>query len=279
MRSKKNSPHIKHAARRHSGHSKASSSGKVYVYGKHALMEALRHAPKVIRKVFLAPDMRDAGLRVLLTKNAIPINNLAAGKGKELVGKDAVHQGVIAVMDPSSLLISFDDFLKTLETHKNPAVAIVAEVQDPHNVGAIIRSAAAFGLSAVLIPEHNQAPITGTVVKSSAGMAFCIPLVSIGNVNNTIKILKEKGFWIYGLAMNGSTTLGAEVFDAPTVFVIGNEGAGIREKTLIACDVTLAIQMHERTESLNAATSAAIVFYEWSRKHPKSMSNKLSNRN
>lgn len=243
----------------------------MYVYGKHALMEALRHAPKVIRKVFLAPDLRDAELRVLLTKNNIPTAELAAGKGKELVGKDAVHQGVIAVMDPTALLISFDDFLATIETQKNPAIAILAEVQDPHNVGAVIRSAAAFGLSAVLIPEHNQAPITGTVVKSSAGMAFRIPLVSIGNVNNTIKVLKERGFWTYGLAMDGKTTLGTEAFDAPTAFVIGNEGAGIREKTLIACDVTLAIPMHARTESLNAAASAAVVFYEWSRKHPEAL--------
>jgi len=241
------------------------------MYGKHALVEALRHAPKVIRKVFLAPDLRDAELRVLLTKHNIPVHELAPGKGKELVGKDAVHQGVIAVMDPSSLLMSFEDFLKTLDAKKNPAVAVLAEVQDPHNVGAIIRSAAAFGLSAVLIPEHNQAPVTGTVVKSSAGMAFRVPLVSIGNVNNALKVLKEKGFWTYGLAMDGKTTLGTEAFDAPTVFVIGNEGTGIREKTLTACDVSLAIPMHARTESLNAAASAAVVFYEWSTKHPEAL--------
>lgn len=246
------------------------------MYGKHALVEALRNAPKVIRKVFLAPDLRDAELRVLLTKHNIPTAELAAGKGKELVGKDTVHQGVIAVMDPSSLLISFDDFLATLDTKKNPAIAVFGELQDPHNVGAIIRSAAAFGLSGVLIPEHNQAGITGAVVKSSAGMIFQVPLVSIGNVNNTLHILKERGFWIYGLAMKGKTTLGTEAFDAPAAFVIGNEGTGVREKTLVACDVTLSIPMHARTESLNAAASAAVVFYEWSRKHPEALAKKLS---
>jgi len=273
MKTKKYGSHAKRAPNHVSGHSKASAGGKVYVYGKHALIEALQNAPKVIKKVFLAPDLKDAELRVLLTKNNIPTHELAAGKGKELVGKDAVHQGVIAVMDPSALLVSFDDFLATLPSQSaKTSIAILAEVQDPHNVGAVIRSAAAFGLSAVLIPEHNQAPITGTVVKSSAGMAFRVPLVSIGNVNNTIKVLKERGFWIYGLAMDGSTNLGAEAFDAPAAFVIGNEGAGIREKTLVACDVTLAIPMHARTESLNAAASAAIVFYEWSHKHPEALS-------
>ncbi|MGD0328548.1 MAG: 23S rRNA (guanosine(2251)-2'-O)-methyltransferase RlmB [Minisyncoccia bacterium] len=264
---------------------------KIYIYGKHALIEALRHTPNVIRKVFLARDMRlsgqgDTELRVLLTKNNIPTAELAAGKGKELVGKDAVHQGVIAIMDPASLLISFDDFLATLPSFfpssgsssgsAKTALAVLAEVQDPHNVGALIRSAAAFGLSGVLIPEHNQAPLTGAVVKSSAGMVFRVPLVSIGNVNHTLRVLKEKGFWIYGLSMNGKTTLGTETFDAPAAFVIGNEGFGIREKTLVACDVMLSIPMHERTESLNAAASAAVVFYEWSRKHPEALSSTLS---
>lgn len=255
------------------------AKGKIYIYGKHALTEALRNAPRVIRKVFLASDLRltgqgDTGLRILLEKNNIPTATLAHGKGKELVGRDATHQGVIATMDPSALLISLDDFLADPSLRSGSAkiaVAVLAEVQDPHNVGAIIRSAAAFGLSAVLIPEHNQAGVTGAVVKASAGMVFRIPLVSIGNVNNTLKVLKEKGFWIYGLAMDGKTTLGSETFDAPTAFVIGNEGAGIREKTLTACDVTLKVPMHARTESLNAAVSAAIVFYEWSRKHPEAL--------
>ncbi|HEY4501432.1 MAG TPA: 23S rRNA (guanosine(2251)-2'-O)-methyltransferase RlmB [Candidatus Paceibacterota bacterium] len=247
--------------------------GKIYIYGKHALTEALRNTPRVIRKVFLAPDLRDTELRILLEKNNIPTATLAHGRGSELVGRDTAHQGVIATMDPSTLLVSLDDFLATLPASGSAktAVAVLAEVQDPHNVGAIIRSAAAFGLSGVLIPEHKQAGVTGAVVKASAGMVFRIPLVSIGNVNNTLKVLKEKGFWIYGLAMDGKTTLGTETFDAPAAFVIGNEGVGIREKTLTSCDVTLKVPMHARTESLNAAVSAAVVFYEWSRKHPEAL--------
>jgi len=250
---------------------KGNQRGKVYIYGKHALMEALSNMPKVIRKVFLAPDLKDSDLRTLLEKNSIPVSPLTKGSGKELVGRDATHQGVIAVMDPSALLVPFNTFISTLDTKTNPAVAVLGEVQDPHNVGAIIRSAAAFGLSGVLIPEHNQAGITGAVVKTSAGMAFRIPLVSIGNVNATLAELKEKGFWIYGLAMQGAQTLGTDAFDAPAAFVVGNEGAGIREKTLSACDVTLSIPMHPRTESLNAAVSAAVVFYEWSKKHPEAL--------
>ncbi len=248
-----------------------SSGGKIFIYGKHALMEALQNTPQIIRKVFLAPDLHDKELSTLLAKHNIPTATLTPGRGSELVGRDSVHQGIIATMNPSALLLSLDNFLKTLDTKTNPGVAILGEVQDPHNVGAIIRSAAAFGLTGVLIPEHNQAGVTGAVVKASAGMVFRIPLISIGNVNHAIKVLKDKGFWIYGLAMDGKTTLGAEAFAAPSAFVIGNEGAGIREKTLNACDVALRVPMHARTESLNAAVSAAIVFYEWSKKHPEAL--------
>ncbi len=246
-------------------------NGKIYIYGRHALVEALQNAPQVVRKVFLAREMRDTKLRALLKNRGIESAELSSGRGKDLVGKDAAHQGVIATIDPSALMISFDDFLKDLNMASNPAVAVLAEVQDPHNVGAIIRSAAAFGLAGVLIPQHHQAPITGVVVKTSAGMAFRIPLVTIGNVNHALDVLKKKGFWIYGLAIDGTSTLGTEAFDAPVAFVVGNEGAGIREKTLTACDVTLKVPMHPRTESLNAAVSAAVVFYEWSRKHPEAL--------
>lgn len=257
----------KHVPRRN----REAPQGKIYIYGRHALVEALRNVPKVIRKVFLAPDTRDTELRALLEKYSIPTAKLAPGRGKELVGADSVHQGVIFTINPSALLVSLDDFLKTLDTRTRPALAVLGEVQDPHNVGAIIRSAAAFGLSGVLIPEHNQAPVTGAVVKASSGMTFRIPLISIGNVNHALHVLKEKGFWIYGLAKEGKKTLGTETFDAPSVFVVGNEGTGIREKTLHACDVTLSIPVHARTESLNAAVSAALVFYEWSRKHPEAL--------
>ena len=243
---------------------------KIYIYGRHALAEALSTRPEVIKKAYLAPDLKDRELRDLLATHKIPTDVLTSGR--EMAGRDAVHQGVVALMDPQKLLVNFDAFLATLpkEGSASVAVAVLGEVQDPGNVGAVIRSAAAFGLAGVLIPEHNQAPVTGTVVKASAGMAFRIPLVSIGNVNHALEVLKKKGFWIYGLDMEG-TPLSGERFDAPAAFVIGNEGAGIRAKTLEACDLTLSIPMHARTESLNAAASAGIVFYEWSKKHPEAL--------
>jgi 23S rRNA (guanosine2251-2'-O)-methyltransferase len=177
---------------------------------------------------------------------------------------------VIALIDPGQLMVPFASFIESLDMRTNPGLVVFDEVHDPQNVGSVIRSAAAFGISAILFPEHNQAQITGSVVKVSAGMAFRIPLVSIGNVNQTVRTLKEKGFWVYGLDMNGTPVI-EETFEKPSVFILGNEARGIREKTLELCDIPLSIPMHPRTESLNAATAAAIVMYQWSAHHPEAL--------
>lgn len=242
---------------------------KVYIYGKNALVEALENVPHIVKKVHISPDLKDGKLRQMLSAHKIPFQEMKADEARKTVG-DASHQGVIAVIDAEALVVPFGDFLKDLNPTPGTALAVLGEVQDPHNVGAIIRSAAAFGLAGVLIPSHNQAQVTGTVVKTSAGMAFRIPLVSIGNVNDTLRTLKEKGFWIYGLSMEGNP-LPKETFDAPAVFVLGNEGAGIREKTLETCDIALSIPMHPRCESLNVAVSAGVVFDAWSEQHPESL--------
>lgn len=249
---------------------KPNKFDKVYIYGKNALIEAIENAPHVVKRVHISPEVQDERLRAALKKHAIPVQVLERGDAKRAVGEDKTHQGVIAVIDTELLVKPYTSFISELKPTKATALVVLGEVQDPHNVGAIIRSAAAFGLAGVLIPEHNQAQVTGTVVKTSAGMAFRVPIVSIGNVNTTLRDLKDKGFWIYGLAMEGEI-LAAEDFDAPTVFVLGNEGAGIREKTLETCDVALTIPMHPRCESLNVAVSAGIVFQAWSAKHPHAL--------
>lgn len=245
---------------------------KIYMYGRNALREALLSAPHTVKKVHIDENAKDAELSELLKKHGIPTFAMNKAEADRSVGADTSHQGVIAVIDAAELMQSYGDFINGLEVTDDTSVVVLGEVQDPHNVGAIIRSAAAFGASAVLIPSHNQAPVTGTVVKTSAGMAFRIPLVSIGNVNETLRDLKERGFWVYGLAMEGSIPLDQEGFEKASAFVLGNEGTGLREKTLETCDIALSIPMHPRCESLNVAVSAGVVLSAWSRKHPRSLS-------
>jgi 23S rRNA (guanosine2251-2'-O)-methyltransferase len=191
-----------------------------------------------------------------------------------MVGRETSHQGVIAVTDPGSLVLDFKQFTAGLHPTENTMLVLLDELTDPHNVGAIIRSAAAFGATGVLLPVHNQAPVTGTVVKSSAGMAFRIPIVSIGNVNTTVDALKKQGFKTYGLMMNGSQNIIDETFEAPSLFIVGNEGSGIRQKTFERCDVSLRIPMDGRAESLNASVSAAVVLYQWSVRHSAALGEK-----
>lgn len=240
---------------------------KIYLYGKHALREALIGNPASVRKVFLDGNaQQDGELTALLKTHGISASAMKAEKaGARKVGEDAVHQGVIAELSSGNLYTNLESVLSQSRAG-NPCFVLLDELQDPHNVGAIIRSAAAFGASAILMPEHHQAPITGAVIKTSAGMALRMPIVRIGNVNQTIRLLKDDhGFWVYGLAMEGDTKLKDAQFDTPTLFVVGNESAGIREKTLELCDVKLSIPMDPKCESLNAATAASVVLYEWSR--------------
>ncbi len=238
---------------------------KFYLYGRHALTEALLARPQIVQKVFLSEEVqKDPELIALLKKHNIGISSMK-GEVKRDVGSDAVHQGVIAVVSQDKLYSSMDDALVVASKKKNPCLVLLDELHDPHNVGAIIRSAVAFGASAILIPKHNQAPITGVVIKTSVGMVFRIPIVLIGNVNQTIRDLKDKGYWSYGLVMDGSTSLSKAEFDTPTLFIVGNESVGIREKTLELCDVPLSIPMNPDCESLNASIAASIVLYEWSK--------------
>lgn len=238
----------------------------IFIYGTHAVTEALMHRPDVVSELFLREGIQTEIKKVLLEK----VKRISYFKGDNVpreVDRHAVHQGMIAKIDKTKLVLDFDDYKHTLQATKDTALALLGEVQDPHNVGAVIRSAAGFGITAVLIPKHRQAGVTGTVVKVSVGMAFKVPLVEVANVNRAIEDLKELGFFVYGLDGGGDVSLMEEQFTKASVFVLGNEGEGIRQKTREHCDTVLSIPMHPRCESLNASASAAVVFYAWSAQH------------
>ncbi len=242
----------------------------VYMYGTHALEEALVGTPGLVLKVYLSRPA-EGRLAELLRAAKVPVGRFDDRTPPSGIEKHANHQGCIAEVRLDRLMRPYADFIESLPVTPDTGLVLLGEIQDPQNVGAIIRTAAAFGVKGVLIPERNQAPVTAAVVKVSAGMAFRVPLVSIGNVNATIKDLKERGFWVYGLEMEAQQSLVTEKFDAPAVFILGNEEKGIRMKTLEHCDVPLSIPMNPGCESLNVAASAAAVLYAWSAKHPKAL--------
>ena len=243
---------------------------KIYVYGVHAVEEALLNNPGAVDLILSAETLSNEATAIVRA-NKIRVERLTKDSTPRGVDKTVVHQGVIARVSLANLVIPYEQFVENLKVSPDTALVVMGEVQDPQNVGAIIRSAAAFGIAGVLIPEHKQAQVNGTVVKVSAGMAFRVPLVSIGNVNHTLKDLKERGFWIYGLEGTAKETVTSEKFEAASVIVLGNEGEGIREKTLESCDIPLSIPMNANCESLNVAASAAVALYAWSVKHPKAL--------
>ena len=245
-------------------------SNKTYLYGKNPLKEAILFGKKnsvmPIKELFLTKGAAlDDSIVSLVQANKLEYSVVTYSEIESHIGKDTVHQGVLALLDDKVLYTSLDEVLTRVSAKERPLFILLDELQDPHNVGAIIRSAVAFGADAILMPLHDQTQITGTVIKTSAGTSFAIPIVRIGNINTTLLKLKEKGYWTYALTGEGDTSLPSATFDTPTIIVIGSEGSGIAKKTLEYCDFRLSIPINPLCESLNASNAVAVTLYEWSR--------------
>lgn len=239
-----------------------------FIYGKHVIEEAFTHAPHAVKRLYVVRGAKYDSFRERAKELGIPVDQCDEDNMPTGVDREANHQGIIAQVVPAKLEREYKSFIKDLDITEHTALVLLDELTDPQNVGAVIRSAAAFGMAGVLIPEYRSAQVTGTVVKVSAGMAFVVPLVQVGNVNTALRDLKERGFWIYGLVGDGEMSLSREAFTKPCVFVLGNEARGLREKTEELCDFRLSIPTDPECESLNAAASAAVTFYAWRLQHP-----------
>lgn len=239
------------------------SERETIIYGRHAVLEVLREKPEAILELWIRDDIH----HVLKIPSDVTVTSFSGTRLPVPLPKTATHQGFIAKLNTAALFTPYHEAERIWQTADvNAGLIILGELQDPHNVGAVIRSAAAFGITAVLLPKHRQTSLTAAVVKVSAGMVFTVPIVEITNVNRTITDLQKQGFFVYGLAGNDgqAVSLPQEKFTHPTAFVLGSEDTGLRAKTAEHCDTLLSIPMHERCESLNAATAAAVVFYAWS---------------
>jgi len=171
------------------------------------------------------------------------------------------HQAVIAFGTPAKYA--------GLENIGGAQLLVVLDgVEDPHNLGAIVRTANAAGAEAVIIPERRAAPVTETVAKAAAGALAHTPVVRVGNITRTLEDLKEKGYWIYGLDERG-TELHTDVeYTTPTALVFGGEGKGLHELVKKHCDVLVRIPMAGAIASLNVSVAAGVVLFEWRRRHP-----------
>ena len=239
-----------------------------YIYGRKPVEEALLHDPRNVAQVVVHDAVKDEvfeELKNYVRKHKIPFIKSPKNKLESLVG-DVNDQGVVAELKEFKG-VDFHDWVETLDPETNPLVFVMDELEDPHNVGAVIRVASASGASGVILSKHRQAPVNGTVFKTSAGTITKVPIIIVSNINDAIKKLKENKFWVAGLAMGEGKNVWEERYDSPMAIVIGNEGKGLRDSITKSCDYTIHIPMERDVESLNASVSSAIVAYEWKRKN------------
>lgn len=245
-------------------------NGNTYIYGRNTIEETLKTNADRVEKIFVRKNISGPLLSTILnlaSQNRVPVSHVPGKKLFDLVGS-VNDQGVVALMSAINYH-DFDVWLDKVDTKTYPAILLLNEIEDPHNLGAILRTAAAAGMEAVIVPKHRQAPVSPTVYKTSAGTAGRIPIVRVGNLNQAILKLKDNGFWIAGFEASGDKKLWDLQADRALALIIGSEGSGIRQKTLEHCDYTFRIPMVNQVESLNASVSAGLICYEWKRKHAK----------
>ena len=240
-----------------------------YFFGKHPIEELLASDAGRISKLYIQENLKsDDTLRAIISKaKDANLTIVQVPKAKlDQYANDGNHQGIVALVQQQAFT-DIKEWLAKRDKNKNELVVVLDELEDPHNVGAIIRTATAGGASAIIFGARRQAPITGTVFKASAGTLGKIPLIEVSNINDSVRKLKDAGFWIASLEAAGKDTLFDAKLDGSFAIIVGAEGKGVRQKTGELADFTISIPMENNTESLNASVAAALLIYEWKRKN------------
>jgi len=233
------------------------------IYGMHAVRAMLeRHADRVLN-VRLAQQRDDPRVRELLElarRHGRKVERIDMGALRQELGEVA-HQGVAAEITPL-LPWTEDELLTALQTVQAPLLLALDGVQDPHNLGACLRTADACGALAVIVPRDRAAQLTPAVRKVAAGAAETTPVVAVTNLVRTLKLLKESGLWIVGA--DAAATVAARAVDlrGPLVLVLGAEGTGVRQLTRQNCDFLVSLPQRGAVESLNVSVAAAMLLYE-----------------
>jgi 23S rRNA (guanosine2251-2'-O)-methyltransferase len=232
--------------------------------GIHAIEEALRHGTRRIDTIWIAEGKEGKRLRhvlALAAKRATPIESIPAVRLTQVAGTTA-HQGIVAFM-ASTAALSLDQLTTQLiAQHPIPPLVVLDGVKDPRNLGAIIRSAAAFGIGGVVVPERRAAGLTGTVAKAAAGGLEHVAVVEVTNISQTLERLKHVGFWIVGADEHAAMSCQTFAFPTLLALVLGEEGSGISPLVKRHCDVLVHIPARGPLRSLNVAVAAAVLFYE-----------------
>lgn len=258
---------------RRGGRPGGSSSDKPdIVAGRNSVVEALRAGVPALSLHLAYQIDHDQRIKEALSiaqKKNIPLLEVTRPELDRLAGEGTVHQGIVLSVEPYTYAHPADLAEAALATER-PLLVALDGVTDPRNLGAIIRSTAAFSGSGVIVPKRRSAGVTPAVWKTSAGQIVHAPVGLATNLSATLQDLKARGFFVVGLAGSGATNLSkADVSDVPVVVVVGAEGEGLSRLVMQHCDILVSIPMNPDVESLNASVAAGIVLYELSKRGPK----------
>ena len=225
----------------------------MYIYGKNVAREKLHNNSK-INKIYLSEKFNDREILDLIRKNNIKVSFV---KNYELDKKvEGLHQGIVMEIDDVKTY-NYDEIIPNVKK-ENPVIVMLDHLEDPHNFGAIIRTSEALGVDAIIIPTDRSVKVNSTVVKTSVGAIEYIPIIRVVNLNDTIRKLKDDGYWIIATDMDGEDYTKID-YNMPVCIVIGNEGKGISRMVSENSDIIASIPMKGKINSLNASVSCAIV--------------------
>ncbi len=233
-----------------------------FLFGRNAVMEALKGEREIDKILIQKGEKEGSVIKIISNAKSKGIVVLEVEKSKldELTGREK-HQGVVAYVAAHEY-VSIEDILEeAAERGEEPFVLILDNIQDPHNLGAIIRTAHNAGVHGVIIPKRRAVGLTGTVAKSSAGALEYMKVAKVSNIVQTIRELKEKGLWIACADMDGKT-LYEENLTGPIGIVVGSEGEGVSKLTKENCDYIVSVPMYGKVTSLNASVAASLMVYE-----------------
>ena len=229
-----------------------------FIYGKNPVIEAI-NAKKAIR-VFLVSNFNDQKILNLINSNRVPVSVISPNEMNKM-SNNGVHQGVAAELKPYQT-VSLEEIIHKAKNKEKKIIVMLDGIEDPHNLGAILRSADVFEASGIVLPKHNSVSLNATVAKTSAGAINYVPVAVVNNLNQAISKLKEEGYWIVSTDGSAEISYSSLKYDFPVVVVIGSEGKGVSSLVLKNSDYIVKIPQFGHVNSLNASVAAGILLAE-----------------
>jgi 23S rRNA (guanosine2251-2'-O)-methyltransferase len=235
-----------------------AEAGDPWIWGRHAVLAALANPD---RKILRLVATEDVAAEFTEAGNGPAPQRVTKEELHRLLPPGAVHQGV-ALMAKPLRPVAIEDLIDGIAEQEAAVIVALDQVTDPHNIGAVMRSAAAFGAAAVIVPDRNAPEVSGTLAKAASGAVEQVPLIRVVNLNRSLDALKKAGFWVVGLEGDAEQTLASHKLSGKVCLVLGSEGEGLRRLTREACDLMARLPTKGPIASLNVSNAAAIALYE-----------------